>query len=231
MSPTSSPTRMDTDDLALLCQQESSKFFRDQPYEEQFCFELFRRALALNNQFAWEALYQTYGKLVRGWIRKCGGFDTLNMPLEELETLSFEKFWQATGERERFERFTSLRGILQYLRTCCASTVTDALRRRRMEHLLTDLDDAPHLASGHKPDVALLSQEQRYHFWQEVRALLNDTQEEIVVQYYFVLGFKPRQIQARFPEHFPGIQDVYRVKRNVMSRLRRSEVLQTFQQE
>ena len=35
-------------------------------------------------------------------------------------------------------------------------------------------------------------------------------------------GPLPRQIYARSPQVFPSVQDVYRMKRNVLDRLRRS---------
>ncbi len=218
---------MEVQALSEICKQETDKFFGDEVHDERYCWELFRRALALRNDYAWETIFETYGKLVRGWLRQCGGVDMLNIPMEELETLSFEKFWHATSHRRAFERFSSLRSLLQYLHTCCSSTVTDALRRRTRDSLLTDIAVVPSLHSHSHTERELEEREKQEHFWQQVCALLHDEQEERVLISYYVLGLKPREILDQFPDEFQDIQDVYRVKRNIMNRLRRSEELRT----
>lgn len=221
------PNRMDVNDLVDACQQESGKFFRDEPTDDRYCYELFRRALKDRNEYAWQALWETYRNLVMGWVRSTSGYDSTNTPLDELVTMSFEKFWKAFKNKS-FDDFPTLQTLLQYLRLCCASTVTDRLRRRRHDQLLTDIDDAYYIASGHKPERIVMEEEARHHFWQQVNTLLNDEQEELLIRSYFVYGFKPRQIHSRFPDSFPTVQDVYRVKRNVMNRLRRANELQEY---
>ena len=39
------------------------------------------------------------------------------------------------------------------------------------------------------------------------------------------LDLSPRQIHARYPNLYPTVQDVYRMKRNVLDRLRRSQAM------
>lgn len=217
--------RMDVSALATHCQEESAKFFRDEVRDDSFCFELFRRALKLRNQHAWEAIWANYRNLVSGWLRKSSGFESASLPLDELITMSFERFWYATSNPDAFDRFTSLPALLQYLRTCCGSTITDHLRRHKRDQFLTDIDQAYYLASGKKPEHELIDKESQERFWRKVRGLLNDEQEETLIRAYFLLGLKPRQIHKRYPDLFPDIQDVYRVKRNIMNRFRRDEEL------
>lgn len=223
----SQPERMDVSVLTEACQRESGKFFRDQPTDDRFCYELFRRALKYKNQYAWEGLWATYRNLVSGWIRGYSGFEQTNTPLEELVTLSFEKFWFAFSNKS-IDNFPTLPALLQYLRLCCASTVTDRLRRRKRDRYLTDIDEAYYLASDQKPDNQVVEEEEREQFWYKIQDLLNDEQEKLLIRSYFILGFKPRHIHNKYPETFPTVQDVYRVKRNVMNRLRRAEELKEY---
>lgn len=223
----SQPERMDVSVLTQACQRESGKFFRDQPTDDSFCYELFRRALKYKNQYAWEGIWATYRNLVSGWIRGYSGFEQTNTPLEELVTLSFEKFWFAFSNKS-IDHFPTLPALLQYLRLCCASTVTDRLRRRKRDRYLTDIDEAYYLASDQKPDNQVVEEEERNLFWYKIQDLLNDEQEKLLISSYFILGFKPRHIHNKYPEAFPTVQDVYRVKRNVMNRLRRAEDLKEY---
>ena len=51
---------------------------------------------------------------------------------------------------------------------------------------------------------------------------LTDPVELLVARLSLARGWKPREIQARFPNQFADINDVYRVKRTVLDRLRQS---------
>ena len=44
----------------------------------------------------------------------------------------------------------------------------------------------------------------------------------------FVLALKPRELYAQFRETFRDVKEVYRVKENVLARLRRDAELQEF---
>ncbi|MDQ4076547.1 MAG: hypothetical protein M3220_09920 [Chloroflexota bacterium] len=216
---------MDTADLADTCRKETSKFFRNEESDSSYCWEMFHRALALESDHAWQILFELYGSLVRGWLRQCGGFESLDVPLDELETLSFEKFWHATAKRKTFSHFHSLPSILHYLRTCCTSVITDSLRLHVREKILTPIDDVTPFASSQIVEREVVEREEQQQFWRRVYSQTYNDDEVLLLQCYFILGLKPRQIHARYPSYFPDIQDVYRVKRNVLNRLRRSEEL------
>lgn len=228
MNTTPQPQMMDVDDLSDACMKESAKFFRDEISDDRYCYELFRRALKLQNQHAWESVWKNYRNLVSGWVRNNGSFETANMSVDELVTLSFEKFWHAICTGRTFDGFPSLQALLQYLRTCCASAVTDSFRRHKHERFLIDIDDALSLAGSHRPEGQLIEDEERTLFWEKIQGLLQNESERLLIHSYFVIGLKPRQIQERYSGEFPAIQDVYRVKRNIMNRLKRADDLQDY---
>lgn len=228
MSGNPQPERMALDDLAHSCRVEMDRFFDRKTSDDRYCFELFRRALQLRNEYAWAALFEHYGNLVRGWIRRCPGSESVHLSIDEMMTLSFERFWHAIALKERFAEFESLPALLQYLRTCCSSVVRDRLRYQRFEYVLDDLEPDLPFPGGDEPSKTFLEIEQAAAFWTMVLDLLQDEQEKRVVIASFVYDMAPRQIQARYPEDFPAVEAVYRIKRNVINRLRRVEELRDF---
>lgn len=212
------PERMDLNALSSACQRESSRFFSNADADNRYCYELFRRAIHLKNQYAWEAIWQNYTNLVRGWLHVSGA-DALSVPRDELVTMSFTRFWHAMSSR-RFEEFETLPALLKYLRLCCVSTVADLMRKASHDDYSTldDADDVPSLA---RPDHHLVEDESRNTLWQTIRKALQNEQEEIIVKGCYLQGMKPNQVYNAYPTLFGSVQDVYRVKRNLFNRLRR----------
>jgi hypothetical protein len=59
-----------------------------------------------------------------------------------------------------------------------------------------------------------------------VQAELKDDEEQLVAKASFINGLTPRQILGRYPHRFTDIQAIYRVKRNILERLRHSAAIQ-----
>ena len=53
--------------------------------------------------------------------------------------------------------------------------------------------------------------------------------ERLVLHSLCVTDLPPRELLKEYPEVFPSVEDVYRVKRNVVERLRRSPLVRTWQ--
>jgi hypothetical protein len=64
-----------------------------------------------------------------------------------------------------------------------------------------------------------------HELWQVIAEEVPDETERLVVYWSFALGLKPGEIHERSPERYPSVADVYRIKRNVLDRLRRSQRL------
>jgi hypothetical protein len=64
--------------------------------------------------------------------------------------------------------------------------------------------------------------------WAIVVDEVADETERLLVRLSFVEHLKPRQVQARYPDRFAGVGDVYRIKRNLLDRLRRCPRLARF---
>lgn len=66
--------QMDLGTLERRCAIESERFYRGQPHDTRYAYELFRRALVERSEVAWEAIFNHYHSLVESWVRRSGAF-------------------------------------------------------------------------------------------------------------------------------------------------------------
>ena len=75
---------------------------------------------------------------------------------------------------------------------------------------------------------AVLHKLARADLWHLLDTLLHTDNERLVTELYFIQGMKPRMIYEQHSDHFANVQEVYRVKQNLMERLSRNTALQQF---
>lgn len=207
--------------LAQHSAAESEHFYRGRPYNTGFAYELFRRALAERDEQAWEYVFLHYGPLVESWVRRSGAFAGCGESSEFFVGAAFTKFWRAMSP-ERFATFPTLAALLHYLQLCTSSVVIDSVRTQSWSEMVSDDALTPGQTPHVSPDEQALERVQRGEFWREIEELLNDDAERAVVVGSFVLGLKPGEIYDKRPDLFGCVNDVYNVKRNVLSRLSRN---------
>ncbi len=202
--------------LAELCGEETARYLRREPYAERYCLELFRRAVAERDDEAWEAVYRQYLPVVRRWLslRPDDG--------DEETAAAFERFWRAV-DGAKFARFGSLASVLQYLKMCALTARMDAARAARASSAEEPLSDATQLiGDGENVEDAVTERAGAAELWAVVQGCLNDERERLVIYLSCVVGLSPRDVCARHPREFPQVAEVYRLKRNVLDRLRRA---------
>lgn len=221
---------LDLMDLQGLFQRmiaESARFYRGQPYDTRFSYELFRRAIVLHNGDAWTMLYTHYYPLVDGWVKRSSAFASTGESSEYFVNRAFEKFWIALTP-ERFMRFPDLASLLRYLQLCTNSVIVDTVRVRAWSNIVAEEEaqnsGQPLTARDDDADERIDRQE----FWQVIGALLQTPQERVIVQEAFLQGMTPRVIFDRHTALFGNINEVYNVKRNLLGRLSRSKTLRQF---
>lgn len=198
--------------------------------DETSGYELFRRAVCEDDQSAWGAIVTQYRGLVLSWLSRHTAWPYVRA-LETDEywiTLTFERFWFAVRP-ERFHRFHSLGALLRYLKLCALSAVVDEIRSRRAilpqvqpEDAMVrtqDGSDIQTLAIGRMTGEAL---------WGTIMQELPAESDRLLVHLTLACHLAPREIHTRFPDHFPTVADVYRVKANVLARLQRSRAVRAF---
>ena len=124
--------------LAFRCQQETKRFWQQEVVDAQYCFALFRHALASPHteqaKGAWALIYHTYHRQVRLWVKKHPYFPSTGEDPAHLADLALEKMWVSFAlSPDKFANFPQedadkgLRALLRFLQLCVHSTVMKAL--------------------------------------------------------------------------------------------------------
>ena len=214
-------------DLARFCTEETNKFLKQVASNDSFCLELFRRAIVHRNDDAWGSIYQQYAPLVLTWVTQHQSATPVlgQEGSGPLVNAAFAKFSQALTP-VKMGNFDSLAAILKYLKMCVHSVVADEVRSRQARQLEDTLEMVTQEPASGDPAEDVVSSIASQNLWQIIQEELHGDDERILVYLAYVQGMKPSEICLRNRQHFPTVDDVYRIKRNVLERLRRSRRLQ-----
>jgi DNA-directed RNA polymerase specialized sigma24 family protein len=209
---TSSSQKFDTwsvEEVASACAQQASRASQQSDASSP-CYELFRRACELpRDEAAWQALLNQYHRLVRHWLDQHASDDHV----QEV----FLRFWKAQEKAKRpfAVRFRGISAVMGYLKRCAVAVRIDAWReekrRRAMREQLRDerRSTIAHTNPAPHPLQSL------------VQSKLKSKEEYVVFELTYYYDLPPRDIQAVKSDLFPDVQRIYRVKENLLKRLRR----------
>jgi hypothetical protein len=219
------------------CAQESDRFFHRQEHDPRFCYELFRRAMLERDEDAWAGIYQQYQRLALHWVQQHPTFYVSGEEAQFFLNRAFEKMWLGITP-DKFPTFTDLKALLRYLQMCVHSVMIDFARQKESRLVLEAVEEAGRqlavrgTASGTIRNTAvedkIASHLDRQALWQWLQEQCKDEKEVAILEGMFVLGLKPREVQDNYPRLFGSVNDVYRVKENLLARLRRSEKIADF---
>ena len=204
------------------CAEETRRFYRNEPHDPRYGYELFRRALVLEDQLAWSYLYRHYDQQVYRWIHRYPTFTEYDEETATVVNRAFEKMWSAIPP-QKFCKFPDLQHLLSYLHICAHSALVEMLRasnRRSKGHLVVSLDATNAIESDIEEDQPSIKH-LRVNFWQTVLERCNNEKEHVVLQGSFLLALTPHELYVDHPHMFASVNEIYRVKQNVLDRLGR----------
>ena len=212
--------------LTHRCAQETDLFFQSQPNDPRYCYELFRRAIKERDQRAWELLYAQYEPQVARWVERHPAFATSSEEVQYVVNRAFEKMWMALPP-EKFVRFPNLKSLLRYLQMCVHSVILDQVRVSEKAVVGLPVEDlAPEIIEGGATvEDQVMDHVLQQAFWETIKARLQSEKERRVIYGSFALALKPREIYAHSGELFDDVKEIYRIKENVLARLRRDSEL------
>lgn len=215
--------------LSRRCAEESDLFFRRETYDPRYCFEIFKRAIFARDKVAWERVYDQYRPQVTGWVHRHSAFQSSGEEVSYFVNRAFEKLWTAIPA-DRFENFPDLKSLLRYLQLCVHSVILD--HTRTMERIKIDqrvsLEAAERPGNLPTPQGPSLKKIESDELWTWLLARLKSEKEQRAIYGSFVLALKPRELLEEYPNTFDDIKEVYRIKENVLARLRRDPELFEF---
>jgi DNA-directed RNA polymerase specialized sigma24 family protein len=216
--------RLTADVICSRCREETARFRRHEPHDDRFCFDMIRRAIVDQDEGCWVAMTEIYRDLVLGWCRRSGGEEAA---IADFAAEVWARFWQNYTVEKLNSAGRSTAAVLAYLKLCARSVVLDDARRRERTALLDPahpetvnaIEGTP---AGASPRVESADQEA---FWSLILSLLKDERERLLVYLSYELDLTPAEIQRRYPDHFPTVDDVYKGRRNILDRLSRNKGL------
>lgn len=206
--------------LAIECNNEQTD-----GSHEPFCFELFRRAITEGCGQSQFYLDTKYRGLVQLWVRRY--LAGMNLPpsqsVEDLVQDSWLQFW-IYYTPAKLERANSLGELLSYFKLCTITVVAGWRRGYQKKMALEPLqpDQTPSESRVEETVVEKLAAEA---VWKIIESHCQDELDLLLARLSLVVGLKPGQITEQYSRHFADVDEVYAIKRNLFSRLRRDEDL------
>ncbi|HEY1348363.1 MAG TPA: hypothetical protein VGF67_01900 [Ktedonobacteraceae bacterium] len=208
--------QMDLGSLTNRCGDEMKLLRRKQAFDDQYCLEIFRRAILERQEPAWEILQRRFDETVRIWLRSHPSRDlALSRDSEEnYVALTFSRFWYAVRD-QRLE-FPTLYAALSYLHATLNGVIIDTLRTHKSREIpLPEADSPDEPFSQDEPGDEEAT-------WKSLQKLVPDAREQRLVYLLYYCGLKPREILIRCPQEFAEIKEIYRLNHNILERLRRN---------
>lgn len=203
-------------ELAEQCLLEINAYRRGEPSTDVNGVELLRRATMWDDQEAWASLQQCLTEVVRGWLRRHPSREVAaRLDSEEnYVAQAFARFLQACTQSQQIE-FRSFAAALQYLRASLNGALLDTLRAYGRPKEIP----RPVLGEAREPWAEDGSEDQE--LWEVIRSHLPNQREQRLTYLLFHCGLGPREIVRFCPEEFCSVEDIYRLRRNIVERLLR----------
>ena len=207
-------------DLRTRCLEAEKAYRQGKSLDRSPCLELFRLAIVLRNDDAWAILLEIYHPQVATWVN---GHPLRYQVLETTETLvhhAWTRFWHALSPKRFAQREGwTLPHLMLFLKRCVDSAVRDAARRERRKRRIIPLEDVN--PSVPNPSTDILQRMSREELWDAIVPLLKDDRERLVMELRYRQGIPPRKIIALYPDVFLDAEEVSRILRNIIRRLKR----------
>jgi hypothetical protein len=192
--------------------------------------ETLLHALANRDEVSWERAWAVWAPRVEVWVRRHPQFGCTGEDSQVFVNRALERLWRSV-DKQKLARFEKPVQVLQYLKMCVHSSIIETLRRSVRVDLVY-LDDQEQGADlpdpGSQVEPVIVARVERNELWRIVTEHARTEQEKVLVQAALVRGLPPRAIAERYRGLFADVQDVYRIKRNLLERLGRDGRLRSF---
>ena len=197
--------------------KEIQKYKHWESSNEAYSLELLNRALKQKDSLAWEAVQLCFTDMMYQWLY-CHPLQKVAYRFESKENYivqGFARFWQAAANNEHIT-FPTLGAALKYMRISLHGAIVDTLRTYARSNIVAlPADDEP----------GMFSYEDEYdtgELWQTIHHLLTDERQYRLAYLLYHCGLKPREIVQFCGQEFDDVQEIYRLRRNIVDRLRRN---------
>lgn len=198
------------------CKWEMEKFSRREPCTEEYCLEIFHRALMLRDEHAWEVLVQRFSPTIIGWLRRHPYREEAaraHIQEKDYADLTIARLWVAA--RNQPLEFHSLAGALRFLHKTLNAAVIDTIREIKSKEL--PIQETAFV------DPVEPEEDESVERWEAIKRMLPDQREKRLAQLIFYCNLTPRDVVHFCSQEFSDIREVYKLKRSILDRLRRNK--------
>ncbi len=203
--------------LAACCLREINSYRRGETQDIPSCLELFHRARVQHDDDALKALRHCFSEFVRDWIRRHPQKEVVCRFESEAyyAARAFERFWQTVIQRQELE-FGTLPAALAYLQASLHGVILDTLRT------YSQSSNVAFLQTDDAGEPVVENDEHGGRLWESIQRMLPNEREQRVAYLLFHCGLQPAEIVRGNPQEFSDVQEVARLRRNIIARLVRS---------
>lgn len=206
--------------IAEACNDHTSLYYQKKQYNPDYCFELFRRALQLRNNPAFDHLYRIFLPQVMRWIYQHPSYRLTGQSAEDFAQSALMKFY-FNLKGSKFEKFSRLDAILQYLKACIHSTIRDFLKKHPPNRIVDNDDNttSPDPDPDHRIEWKTLMA--------YIESILDDEEFEQFI-FWIIYNMKPSKIVEIYPEKWSSAQEISRLRQKIKRKLQSDARLKRF---
>jgi hypothetical protein len=211
------PKDMSLSELADRCKSEMNNYSCGEAHDDQYCLEIFHRAMLQGDSSAWELVHQHFKSTMLRWLRSHPHRDVASRFESEENYIvqAFERFWSSTVHNQQVE-FRTLAAALRYLHASLNGAILDALRT------YSRAKEEPLPEPGFPGEPMAEDSDDGRDLWQILQRMLPDKCEQRLAYLLFHCGLKSREIVQLFPQEFRNVQQIYRLHRQILDKLQRN---------
>jgi hypothetical protein len=186
---------------------------------QQYCLEIFHRALAQHDPDAWELLQELFSPTVKAWMHMHPHRDIAcyHKPVEYYAAHTFMRVWHSSMHNAL--EFDTLSAALRYLKFSLQGVVIDALR------VYSQPNCAQLAISGSGLDTYVIGEpatennDESDEASESIEGMLSTKRERRLAYLLYHCGLKPQEIVRNYLEEFSDTQEIYQLTRNILERL------------
>ena len=185
-------------------------------YHGQYWLEMFCRALKENDQHMQGWLQRNFSVIILNWIHGHPKSRlACQLRAEEYYIIeTFRCFWQTLIKQQKFD-LPSMAYVLSYLHVIMNGVILNALRNYSSPQEIP----LPNMAG----DVQSNDNDSFHEVWGLIEGKLSNTRERRIAYLLFQCALKPGEIVDHFPNEFSDVNEISRIRRNIIELLNRED--------
>lgn len=183
---------------------------------DQYYLEMFRRAIKERNNDAQRWLEHHFKAMLMDWIRAHPSrVQACQLHPEEFYVIqAFKRCWQTSIQHQGFE-FKSVADVLHYLQVFLNAAILDELRSYSRSGI-AQLEKSFEVSGSFSND-----DNGNREVWRSIEEKLSDARKRRLAFLLFHCALGPVEIVRRCPQDFSDVQEVSRMRRDIMELLSR----------